>query len=489
MSADAGAEVKKKKKRRKDDKAKPDAEEQKRKLQVAQVAALRERMRETAEALERLSSERAALALNVEQRSTGLLADSRDDSLSSSGAGKLNSSVTLSSSTQQLVASDSESTEKVVYSGWLTKKGRKVRNWKKRWCIVQGKYLSYYLSPSAKAAEKKGEINLGTCIIEELSHREESVRPCMALVVEGRKFLFHADTQKENQHWYKILVCKHEELKYVGARTAQEVMDDPVVQFLVAPSATLRLCHRDIPARGFIALANVIRAVDALHHVCLRYSSVDDLSCCQLAAGLRQHYGVKTLDLRGNDISPVGAQALGEMIRKNRVLRHLDVSVNHIGDEGVTYIANAMPGSMLTELVIDCNNVSPVGASAVLLAMQQNRNISAVYIGDNDIGDAGFTRVLQLCSLTRQISSIRAPRCGISKDGVMKLANIVNTLNLRYLYLSGNRGLKNSDAMATLLRALSKNSSLELVDLGHITLTRRDLDALQTAEECGVLSF
>lgn len=39
------------------------------------------------------------------------------------------------------------------------------------------------------------------------------MQPCMALLVEGRKFLFHADTSAENQRWYLLLVSKNAELQ------------------------------------------------------------------------------------------------------------------------------------------------------------------------------------------------------------------------------------------------------------------------------------
>jgi hypothetical protein len=58
----------------------------------------------------------------------------------------------------------------------MSKKGRKVRNWKRRWFVLKGNKLSYF----AKETEKTplGEINIETCILDELKEREESGRVC-----------------------------------------------------------------------------------------------------------------------------------------------------------------------------------------------------------------------------------------------------------------------------------------------------------------------
>ena len=67
-----------------------------------------------------------------------------------------------------------ENDKSVYYSGWMNKKGRKVRNWKRRWFLLKGNQLSYF----NKELEKTplGEINLETCMIDELKEREESGR-------------------------------------------------------------------------------------------------------------------------------------------------------------------------------------------------------------------------------------------------------------------------------------------------------------------------
>ena len=74
-----------------------------------------------------------------------------------------------------------EADRSVYYSGWMNKKGRKVRNWKRRWFVLSGHHLSYY----AKEGDKTplGEINLETCVVDELKAREESGRVSFSVSV------------------------------------------------------------------------------------------------------------------------------------------------------------------------------------------------------------------------------------------------------------------------------------------------------------------
>merc|ERR1712137_533302 len=134
-----------------------------------------------------------------------------------------------------------EADRSVYYSGWMNKKGRKVRNWKRRWFVLSGHHLSYY----AKEGDKTplGEINLETCVVDELKAREESGRPCMALLVEGRKLFFCAETPSDNFRWYLYLVCKNAELTYLRKlKHTNQRADNLLLQFLEQPMVThLRL--------------------------------------------------------------------------------------------------------------------------------------------------------------------------------------------------------------------------------------------------------
>jgi len=61
------------------------------------------------------------------------------------GAKQLDSKVS-----KQMVAEENELSkefQEIVYEGWLTKRGRKLKNFQRRWVILSNTHLSYYSQP------------------------------------------------------------------------------------------------------------------------------------------------------------------------------------------------------------------------------------------------------------------------------------------------------------------------------------------------------
>ena len=56
----------------------------------------------------------------------------------------------------------------------MLKKGRRVKNWKRRWFILKGPRLYYYKSQHRKEKDKAGTVNLESCVIDEIKQRKDS---------------------------------------------------------------------------------------------------------------------------------------------------------------------------------------------------------------------------------------------------------------------------------------------------------------------------
>ena len=53
-------------------------------------------------------------------------------------------------------------------------------------------------------------------------------KPCMALIVEGRKLMFHAETPEENEFWYLRLVAKQVVSRICGSlKVRHRIMNCP----------------------------------------------------------------------------------------------------------------------------------------------------------------------------------------------------------------------------------------------------------------------
>jgi hypothetical protein len=164
----------------------------------------------------------------------------------------------------------------------------------------------------------------------------------MALLVEGRKFLFHADTSSENQRWYLFLVSKNAELSLKKkmklqsmCRVESELLERALVltdgvgccaliaidrtpdaglmSFLSNPLCASLVVNSDISLEGVSACSQVIKIHETLSEVVIRFANLGDLGCCTLCTALKYSISVTRVDLQGNNIRANGAQGMSQV--------------------------------------------------------------------------------------------------------------------------------------------------------------------------------
>ena len=151
----------------------------------------------------------------------------------------------------------------------------------------------------------------------------------MALLVEGRKLFFCAETPSDNFRWYLYLVCKNAELTYLRKlKHTNQRADNLLLQFLEQPMVThLRLEKNTLTIDTIVSLTPPIRAHDTLRALHLRYAKLDDLCVNTLAEAIRINHSLEVVDLEGNAIREDGARALASIFLQNSHLRELLLTV------------------------------------------------------------------------------------------------------------------------------------------------------------------
>ncbi|CAF1127706.1 unnamed protein product [Adineta steineri] len=97
-----------------------------------------------------------------------------------------------------------------------------------------------------------------------------------------------------------------------------------------------------------------------------------------------------TLNLRGNNISAIGAKYLGHAIQNNTTLTTLNLDINSIGDEGVQHLALALQNNTtLTTLSLQINNIRAEGAHYLAIALQCNQTLTTLNLQNNCILEEG----------------------------------------------------------------------------------------------------
>lgn len=101
-----------------------------------------------------------------------------------------------------------------------------------------------------------------------------------------------------------------------------------------------------------------------------------------------------TLNLGFADLHPEGAQALGPLLTKITVL---DVSGNHLGGHGCTFLADKLADSAcsLETLKLESNGVGDAGAKSLSTALEKNKKLLVLEVRRNSVTDVG-TKALAL---------------------------------------------------------------------------------------------
>mmetsp|Transcript_16935 Transcript_16935/g.23569 ORF Transcript_16935/g.23569 Transcript_16935/m.23569 type:complete len:324 (-) Transcript_16935:47-1018(-) len=126
--------------------------------------------------------------------------DSDDDS-NHSGSGHSSTNSNLKDSTEF---------KDGYYEGWLTKKGKIRRNWKKRWFTLENGLLNYYSKDykvkEGVKAKATGSIKINGCIFGPTSLIGRKYSNSFQLITQNRTFFFFTETQPEFQMWKEKLI-------------------------------------------------------------------------------------------------------------------------------------------------------------------------------------------------------------------------------------------------------------------------------------------
>ncbi|EKG04494.1 hypothetical protein TCSYLVIO_004444 [Trypanosoma cruzi] len=146
---------------------------------------------------------------------------------------------------------------------------------------------------------------------------------------------------------------------------------------------------------GACSIAKLIRINRTIVHVGLRSNDIGHIGGVALARALLENNTVVSLDLgahsgiNGNHIATEGAEAIGVMLRANKVLSHLNLSSNGLGVSGVSFIVGGLDGNCsVKHLDISVNNLGYAGIKA-LAPVLETTCITHLSLQRNSMGDNG----------------------------------------------------------------------------------------------------
>jgi Ran GTPase-activating protein (RanGAP) involved in mRNA processing and transport len=151
-------------------------------------------------------------------------------------------------------------------------------------------------------------------------------------------------------------------------------------------------------AEGITALADALRVCASVTSLSLGDNDLGDAGVEALSIGLKESKSLKTLDLSNrnessNKFGPRGAMALASAIAViASSLTKILVGGNNLGDEGATFLCDALRESTVTkvqELDLRYNGIGPEGAKAVAAIAAIVASVTKLTLWKNNLGGEG----------------------------------------------------------------------------------------------------
>lgn len=158
---------------------------------------------------------------------------------------------------------------------------------------------------------------------------------------------------------------------------------------------------------------------------------------------------------------------LVKMLKSNKSLKCLLFRNTHIGDVGMTFIAEGMQhNKTVTALRMYNCGISASGARCIGNALKANHSLQLLNLSHNQIGGDGVKHVAEGLKLNDSLTTCVLDSCEINDEGFLSLVSaIIENTSIKSLWLEDNPAISNKKHV--LKDALSKNKCMQKVVLPH----------------------
>uniref|UniRef100_A0A8C8AW84 Leucine rich repeat containing 45 n=1 Tax=Otus sunia TaxID=257818 RepID=A0A8C8AW84_9STRI len=138
-----------------------------------------------------------------------------------------------------------------------------------------------------------------------------------------------------------------------------------------------------------------------------------------LLHGLCSNTTVKSLDLKGNNLRTLGAEALGKLLRQNKSIRSLILEWNSLGawEEGFSFFCQGLgANNSLQQLDLRNNQINHQGAGELAMALKQNASLQELDLRWNNIGLLGGRALLNCLHSNKTLKRLELAGNNVPSD-------------------------------------------------------------------------
>lgn len=177
--------------------------------------------------------------------------------------------------------------------------------------------------------------------------------------------------------------------------------------------------------------------------------------------------GVETLDVSVNGLDSEAAKVLGRILSLTLSIKRLLVSDNKLGSSGVRSLVYKLPGSRLTELNLENNQIGSHGAKYLRRTLERRNSLTELNLGRNYLGDKGACELAK-CLRASKLIKIDLSHNRIGSGGVKSLVKAVVHSCVSSLSLSGN--MISAGLFRVVSRLIGSNGVIRVLDLSYISI-------------------
>lgn len=270
------------------------------------------------------------------------------------------------------------------------------------------KILENILSP--------GAVGLFHCL------REYDSRALLEEVNFFLEFGFSPIPNLSSTHWQFMMqrTCNFEGLRESFEMKASEGCDESLLRQLPAilKSKKAMLRFSNLTDTCCPVLAAILSTSESyLRELDLGYNSISDSGVRTLVEGLNdQNCRLKTIRLQACGVTSHGCEYLATTLRQSKKLQELDLSMNEIGDDGLTQLADGLrsPDCQLETLKLSQCNIEQRGCCCLASALQENSDhLKVLDLSINMVGDTGAMELLRKFDISK-LTKLEMYHCGLT---------------------------------------------------------------------------
>ncbi|XP_019359305.1 PREDICTED: leucine-rich repeat-containing protein 45 isoform X1 [Gavialis gangeticus] len=157
-----------------------------------------------------------------------------------------------------------------------------------------------------------------------------------------------------------------------------------------------------------------------------------------LLPGLCSNTTVKSLDLKGNNLQAVGAEALGKLLQQNKSIQNLVLEWNSLGvwEEGFSLFCQGLSTNRsLQRLDLRNNQINHEGAGELAAALKSNSSLQELDLRWNNVGLLGGRALLNCLHSNRTLRHLELAGNNVPSD-ILKAVGALAALGMEMFTLT-----------------------------------------------------